>query len=207
MITYRKNSIIVGILFLFGFLGIPSVALIDPILNTPDYLSIVTANRMQFISGVLLLILMAVACIGIAIWLYPVLKRYNETLAIGAVSFRIIEAALFFIAVLCLLTLIPIGHEYINSGNASDVSYFKADEKYVSIVTKHAKSYILDSTLKKLEEKLPTYFIRVHKSYMVAIDKIDYIENNAIKIGNKLIPVSSTYKITFQNLLNKRNFI
>ena len=48
-----------------------------------------------------------------------------------------------------------------------EVSYLQADEKYVSIVTKHAKSYILDSSLKKLEEKLPAYFIRVHKSYLI----------------------------------------
>jgi len=48
-----------------------------------------------------------------------------------------------------------------------EVSYFKADEKYVSIVTKHAKSYILDMSLKNLEDKLPLHFIRVHKSYIV----------------------------------------
>ncbi|MBD8487698.1 LytTR family transcriptional regulator DNA-binding domain-containing protein [Echinicola sp. CAU 1574] len=48
-----------------------------------------------------------------------------------------------------------------------DVSYFQADEKYISIITKQAKSYILDSSLKKLEEKLPDYFIRVHKSYLI----------------------------------------
>lgn len=48
-----------------------------------------------------------------------------------------------------------------------EVSYFKADEKYVSIITKHSKSYILDSSLKKLEDKLPAHFIRVHKSYLV----------------------------------------
>ncbi len=61
---------------------------------------------------------------------------------------------------------------------------------------------------KKIQELLdPQKFIRVHKSYMVAIDKIDYIENNSIKIRNKLISVSSTYKIVFYNLLNKKNFI
>lgn len=48
-----------------------------------------------------------------------------------------------------------------------EISYFQADEKYVSLVTKHAKSYILDSSLKKLEDKLPSYFIRVHKSHIV----------------------------------------
>jgi len=48
-----------------------------------------------------------------------------------------------------------------------EVSYFQADEKYVTVVTKHAKSYLLDSSLKKLEEKLPAYFIRVHKSFLI----------------------------------------
>jgi len=48
-----------------------------------------------------------------------------------------------------------------------EVSYMQADEKYVTMVTKHAKSYILDSSLKKLEDKLPACFIRVHKSYLI----------------------------------------
>lgn len=48
-----------------------------------------------------------------------------------------------------------------------EVSYFKADEKYVSVVTKHSKSFVLDSSLKKLEDKLPSHFIRIHKSYLV----------------------------------------
>ena len=48
-----------------------------------------------------------------------------------------------------------------------EVSYLQADEKYVTIVTKHSKSYILDSSLKKMEDKLPAYFIRVHKSYII----------------------------------------
>ncbi|WP_167617274.1 LytR/AlgR family response regulator transcription factor [Maribellus sediminis] len=48
-----------------------------------------------------------------------------------------------------------------------EVSYIQSDEKYVTVVTKHSKSYILDSSLKKLEDKLPDYFIRVHKSYLI----------------------------------------
>lgn len=48
-----------------------------------------------------------------------------------------------------------------------EVSYFKADEKYISIITKHSKEYLMDSSLKKLEEKLPPYFVRVHKSFII----------------------------------------
>lgn len=48
-----------------------------------------------------------------------------------------------------------------------DVSYFKADDKYVEIITRQAKTYLLDASLKKLEEKLPDHFLRVHRSYII----------------------------------------
>ncbi|MDP4094962.1 MAG: DUF4386 domain-containing protein [Bacillota bacterium] len=118
--AYRKNSIIVGILFLMGFLGVPSKSLLDSILKSPDYLSKIAANQTQIITGVLLLVIMAVACASIAIWLYPVLKKHNEVLAIGAVSFRLLEAALFFVAAISILAMIPLSHEYIN-GAASNL--------------------------------------------------------------------------------------
>ena len=102
---------------------------------------------------------------------------------------------------------------FIKSGNKTvkvyfnKILYIEGMRDYLQIHTEDSKIMTL-LNFKTIQELLdPMKFIRVHKSYMVAIDKIDYIENNAIKIGNKLIPVSSTYKITFQNLLNKRNFI
>ncbi len=56
-----------------------------------------------------------------------------------------------------------------------DVYYFKAEEKYVFLVTKD-KEYFCDFTLKELERRLdPKKFCRVHKSYMVAIEKIKKI--------------------------------
>ena len=78
---------------------------------------------------------------------------------------------------------------------------------YLQIHTEDSKLMTL-LNFKKMEELLDSQkFIRVHKSYIIAIDKIDYIENNAIKIGKKLIPVSNTYKVAFHNLLNKKNFL
>lgn len=104
-------------------------------------------------------------------------------------------------------------YTFIKSGNKTIKVYFnkilyvEGMRDYLQIHTEDSKIMTL-LNFKTLQDILdPQKFIRVHKSYMVAIDKIDYIENNAIKIGNKLIPVSSTYKIAFQNLLNKRNFI
>lgn len=61
---------------------------------------------------------------------------------------------------------------------------------------------------KKAEEILPEEnFCRVHKSFMVALDKIESIERNRIKIGNALIPISDTYKKMFYDLIEKRGLV
>ena len=71
-----------------------------------------------------------------------------------------------------------------------EVSYLQADEKYVNIVTKHAKSYILDSSLKKLEEKLPEYFIRVHKSYLINKNLLKEIRKH---FNNRFVLIMDDY--------------
>jgi DNA-binding LytR/AlgR family response regulator len=60
-------------------------------------------------------------------------------------------------------------------------------------------------SFKHMEEMLPSSnFIRVHKSYMVAIDKIEFIERNRIKISDKLIPIGDTYKKVFYDTLGNK---
>ena len=57
-------------------------------------------------------------------------------------------------------------------------------------------------TFKELEEELPkTIICRVHKSYMVGLQKIDSVQKDEIHIGNKIIPVSETYKKEFYDLI------
>ncbi len=124
MNTYRKNATIVGVLFILGFAGIPSAVFTGPILGTPDYLIKISANENQVIIGALFGLIMAVACANIAIWLYPVLKKHNEALALGSVGFRIIEAALFFVAAIGLLSLLTLSQEYVKAG-APDASHLQ----------------------------------------------------------------------------------
>ena len=104
-------------------------------------------------------------------------------------------------------------YTFIKSGNKTvkvyfnKILYIEGQRDYLQIHTEDSKIMTL-LNFKKMQELLdPQKFVRVHKSYIIAVDKIDYIENNAIKIKQKLIPVSSTYKVTFFNLLNKKNFI
>ncbi len=116
MDSNRKTARIVGVLFITATVaGVLSLLFTGP-LNAPDYLIKVSANETQVIIGGLFELIMAVACAGIAIWLYPVLKKHNQALALGSVSFRIIEAALYFVAVTGLLSLLTLSQEFVKAG-------------------------------------------------------------------------------------------
>jgi len=79
----------------------------------------------------------------------------------------------------------------------SEILYIEGQGDYLKIVTTTARIMTLQN-FKKFEETLPKEnFIRVHKSYLVAMNKIESISRNRIKIGNTLIPVSDSYKNAF----------
>jgi hypothetical protein len=125
MNTNRKTAIIVGVLFIIGTVaGVLSVIFTGPILGASNFLINVSANENQVRIGALLVLIMALACAGIAIWLYPVLKKHNEALALGSVGFRIIENVLAIVSAVCLLSLLPLCQEYVKAG-APPASYFQ----------------------------------------------------------------------------------
>jgi len=78
-----------------------------------------------------------------------------------------------------------------------DVLYIEGLKEYVSIFTPQRRLVVYQA-LKKLEHSLPPgKFIRVHKSYIVALDKITAVYGNTIEIGQKEIPIGKSYKANF----------
>lgn len=76
----------------------------------------------------------------------------------------------------------------------SDILYIEAERNYCNIVTGKGQ-YLVVCTLKTIENELPdAYFIRVHRSYVVNISKLDVLSDNHLEIGRKVIPVSRTHK-------------
>jgi hypothetical protein len=124
MNSYKKYAISAGVLFiiadLVGFLSLPFMA---PV-NATDYLDSVSTNGGLVATAALLLFIGGAAAIGIAISLYPVLRKYNEGLALGAVGFRTVEGVLDFVAVIFLLLLITLSQQFVNAG-APVSSYFQ----------------------------------------------------------------------------------
>jgi hypothetical protein len=124
MITYKKTAISAGVLFIIAtVVNILSLPFLAPMKAT-NYLVSVSTNANQVTTGALLLFIAAAAAIGIAISLYPVLRKYNEGLALGAVGFRLIEGVFYIVAVMGLLLLITLSQQFVKAG-APDSSYFE----------------------------------------------------------------------------------
>ena len=114
MNTDRKTAILAGVLY---FLGIIAGALsVVPVIDVPDYLVQISANAGQVTSGAFFQFLMTAAYVGMAITLYPILKRHNESLALGYVGFRIVAAAFIVIGVIILLLLLTLSQEFVKAG-------------------------------------------------------------------------------------------
>jgi DNA-binding LytR/AlgR family response regulator len=86
-----------------------------------------------------------------------------------------------------------------------DILYIESIKDYIKIVTQD-KSYITYQRINYMEEKLPeSNFVRVHKSYIVAVPKIKAFRSDTIKIGQVDIPVGRHYKKNFTEQLTRRN--
>jgi hypothetical protein len=114
MNTHRKTAIVVGALFLLGLAGAFGT-IVRPILDSPSYLFKIFENQNQVMAGALIQIVMAFACAGIAIGLYPILRKHNRSLALGAVGFRIIENVLQIVAALGLLSLLTLSQDFVKA--------------------------------------------------------------------------------------------
>ena len=87
--------------------------------------------------------------------------------------------------------------------NLKDILYVEGLKDYVKIYL-NDRPVVTQMSMKVIEEKLPAQdFIRVHRSFIVAFDKIDFVQKQALTIGKKEIPVSDLYR---DQLFKRINF-
>jgi hypothetical protein len=93
--------------------SIAGTALSGPIVNDPDRLTRVAASAGLLVGGALLQLVAAGTSAGIAISLYPVLKPWGAGPALGSVVFRTLEAAMYAVGAVSLLSLVPLGSQFV----------------------------------------------------------------------------------------------
>jgi len=108
MDSVRRTAFFGGVFYLITFASsIPAVFLLAPVLNDQNYIVSSGADT-QVVWGNVLDMVNALACIGSAVALFPVVKRQSEALALGFVTTRMFEAAVIVIGVVSLLTVVSL---------------------------------------------------------------------------------------------------
>jgi len=107
MTSLRKTALVAGIFYLITFISIPTLALYGPVKNH-RYWILSSGTHTGVLVCCLLELIVALAGIGTAVTLYPVVKRQNEGVALGFVTARLLEASMIFVGVVSLLSLVTL---------------------------------------------------------------------------------------------------
>jgi hypothetical protein len=130
--TDRKTAAIVGVLFILGTVpALLSLPLAQNTVNAPDHLTAISTNAGQMLVFTAIKFIMGVACAGIGLALYPILKKYHEGLAIGSAGFRVIEGGLQVVGALLYMLLLALSQEFVKAG-APASSYFQTADAVIN---------------------------------------------------------------------------
>jgi hypothetical protein len=120
------------VLYLITFVAsIPAVILLSPVLDHADYI-LGSGSDNRVLVACLLDVINALACVGTAVVLFPVVKRQNESLALGFVTTRVLEAAIIFTGVMSLLTIVTLKQDVTGAAGAAPASLVTTGQALVA---------------------------------------------------------------------------
>jgi len=117
----RKTALVAGIFYLVTFVSIPTLKLYHGILNNHQLITHAGSNS-GVLWGAFLEVIVALAGIGTAVTLFPVVKRENEAAALGFVTTRVIEGGLILVGVLSVLAMVTLRHDMAGVSGANNAS-------------------------------------------------------------------------------------
>src|SRR4029077_15713454 len=132
MTSLRKTALVAGIFYLITFISIPTLALYGPVKNHRDWI-LTSGSNTGVLVGAFLEVIVALAGIGTAVTLYPVVKRQNEGFALGFVTARLLEAAMIFTGVVSLLSLVTLRHDLGGAGGANAAALVTTGASHVAV--------------------------------------------------------------------------
>jgi NADH:ubiquinone oxidoreductase subunit 6 (subunit J) len=124
MNSNRKTAIIVGVLFITALVSSMLSGTFAESTDDPNYLIAISANENKILIGVLLQLTLTASVVAIPIVMFPILKRHNESLALGYIGARIFEGFFDAVIAISLLLLLTISRKFVEAGTPVD-SYFQ----------------------------------------------------------------------------------
>jgi hypothetical protein len=143
MSSMRKTALVAGVFYLITFISIPTLALYGPVKNHRDWI-LSSGGHTAVLVGGFLEVIVALAGIGTAVTLYPVVKRQNEGVALGFVTARVLEAAMIFTGVVSLLSLVTLRQDLGGTAGANAAALVTTAASHVAI---YKWTFLLSQTL------------------------------------------------------------
>jgi hypothetical protein len=130
----RRIGLIVGALFILATVTILlGTAIEQPALHDADWLSAISVNANRVAVGGLLELIAAGASVAIALAMYPLLRNWSIGLAIGAVAFRTVEAVMYTVAAVLLLSLLTVSQQFAVASGAERVTFQAIGESLLAL--------------------------------------------------------------------------
>ncbi|MGG5487856.1 DUF4386 domain-containing protein [Gaetbulibacter sp. PBL-D1] len=121
MNTLKNNIKLAGFLIILGMItGILSIA---SAVDSPNYLTEAAANATQVSTAALFQFVLCLTYLGFAILLYPIVKKHNERLALGFLSFRIIAGVILIIGTVILLSILAVSQEFVKITSENQMAF------------------------------------------------------------------------------------
>ncbi len=143
MDSTRKTALVAGIFYLITFVSIPTLALYGNVKTDQEWV-LGSASTTGLLWGGFLEVIVALAGIGTAVTLWPVVKRQNESMALGFVATRVLEAAMIFTGVVSLLSLVHLREGLAAATTADTASLITTGS---SLVSTYNGAFLLGQTL------------------------------------------------------------
>jgi len=122
--SYKFNAQVAGSMWLLAIVvGILGAIFLGDYQQVATNVALFSQNATGVLIGSLLFFSMALFTANIAIFLYPVLKKYNESMALSAIGFRLIETALFSIGALLFVAVLIVSNAFVAAGSPVDTTY------------------------------------------------------------------------------------
>lgn len=131
--TLRKTAFVAGGFYLLTFVSsIPAVFLLAPVLDDANYI-VGSGSDTRVLFGCFLDLINAIACIGTAVTLFPVVKRQHQGAALGFVGARLFEAAIIVIGVVSLLAVVTLRQDVAGAAGTDNGSLVAVGQSLVAV--------------------------------------------------------------------------
>ena len=122
--TTKKSERIIGVLFILAAItAIIGLILYNPILMDDNYLINGSKHANQVILGALLELILVISVVGTSTTMFPILRKYNETIALWHVCFRFLEAVIITVGIISVLSLLTLSQEFVTVTTPNIVSF------------------------------------------------------------------------------------